>query len=95
MFIAGSVTITLALCLGEIRFFELVNVIPPILIFGLSANLFYTLGWITEIVCKKVMQQKEFLFKTGPVLFIGGIVLSVFFTIAIDIAIIISFLFEK
>jgi hypothetical protein len=95
MLMAGFVTIILAVSLGEIAFTELVNVLPPVLIFAFSANLFYTLGWITEIVCRKFIPEKEFVQKAGPVLFIAGISLSVFFTFAIDIAIVIAFFFKS
>ena|SRR5207249_3375974 len=93
MLIAGIVTIMLALLLREIDFTDLINVLPPVLIFAFSANVFYTLGWITEIVCRKFMSEKEFVQKAGSVLFIAGIILSVFFTLAIDIAIVVAFFF--
>ena len=93
MLVAGIVTMALAILLKEIQVSELINVFPVILIFALSANLFYTLGWITEIVGRRMMPDKEFLKKAAPVLFISGLCLSVFFTLAIDIAIVIAFLF--
>ena len=93
MLVAGFITIVLAVSLKEIRFADLLNALPPVLIFALSANLFYTLGWITEIVCNRLLSEKEFVQKAGPVLFIGGIVLSVFFSFAVDIAVIITFFF--
>ena len=95
MLAAGFITIMLALLLNEIAFIELVNVLPPVLIFAFSANLFYTLGWMIEIVCRKFITEKDFVQKAGPVLFIAGISLSVFFTFAIDIAILIAFFFGK
>jgi hypothetical protein len=93
MLAAGCVTIILAVSLGEISFTDITNALPPILIVALSANLFYTLGWMVEIACRKFIPEKEFVQKAGPVLFIAGISLSVFFTFAIDIAILISFFF--
>src|SRR5678809_878140 len=87
MLAAGCLTILLALLLHEIKVTELFNVLPPILIFAFSANLFYTLGWITEIACHKFISQQEAVQKTGPVLFIAGICISVLFTLAIDVAI--------
>jgi hypothetical protein len=93
MLAAGFVTIILAISLGEINFTDIPNALPPILIFAFSANLFYTLGWMIEIVCRKLIPEKEFVQKAGPVLFISGIILSVFFTFAIDIAILIEFFF--
>jgi hypothetical protein len=93
MLAAGCVTIMLALSLGEIAPIELINVLPPVLIFALSANLFYTLGWMVEIACRKFIPDKEFVQKAGPVLFIAGIGLSVFFTFAIDIALLVAFFF--
>jgi hypothetical protein len=48
----------------------------------------------TEIGFHKFIAQKEMLQKAGPVLFIAGISLSVLFTFAIDIALLISFLFR-
>src|SRR6266536_3014840 len=53
MLAAGSITIILALLLHEIIFTDLINALPPVLIFALSVNLFYTLGWVVEIVCCK------------------------------------------
>lgn len=93
MLAAGCVTIILALLLNEIIFADLINVLPPILIFALSANLFYTLGWVMEIVCRKFISEKAVIQKAGPVLFIAGIAISVLFTFAIDIALLISFFF--
>jgi hypothetical protein len=93
MLAAGFVTIILAISLGEINFTDIPNALPPILIFAFSANLFYTLGWMIEIVCRKLIPEKEFVQKAGPVLFIAGISLSVLFTFAIDIAIVIVFFF--
>jgi hypothetical protein len=93
MLAAGFVTIILAISLGEISFRDTINVLPPVLIFAFSANLFYTLGWMLEIVCSKFISEKEILQKAGPLLFIAGISLSVFFTIAIDIALLITFFF--
>jgi hypothetical protein len=93
MFVAGLVTMMLALLLREISFSELVNVLPPVLIFGFSANLFYTLGWITEIVARRMIPEKEFVKRAGPLLFISGLCLSVFLTVAIDIAMVIAFFF--
>jgi hypothetical protein len=93
MLIAGSFTVLLALILNEIVFIDLVNVIPPILIFALCANLFYTLGWIIEIVCCKLIPEKKLLQNAGTILFIGGIIISVLFTFAIDIALLVSFFF--
>ena len=95
MFAAGSATILLALLLREIVFTDLINVFPPVLIVALSANLFYTLGWIMEIACRKFISEEEVVQKAGPVLFIAGISLSVLFTFAVDIALLISFFFEK
>jgi len=95
MFAAGSATILLALLLGEIAFTDLVNAFPPVLIVALSANLFYTLGWIMEIVCRKFIREKEVVQKAGPILFIAGVSLSVLFTFAVDIALLTSFFFEK
>ena len=94
MLAACCLTILLALLLHEIKVAELFNVLPPILIFAFSANLFYTLGWITEIVCHKFISQQEVVQKTGPVLFIAGICISVLFTLAIDVAIVIAFFFN-
>ena len=94
MLAAGCLTILLALLLHEIKVTELFNVLPPILIFAFSANLFYTLGWITEIACHKFISQQEAVQKTGPVLFIAGICISVLFTLAIDVAIVIAFFFN-
>ena len=94
MLVAGSITILLALLFKEIIFSDLINVLPPILIVAFSANLFYTLGWVVEIACYKFIPDKKTFKKAGPVLFIAGIFLSVFFTVAIDIAIMISFLFQ-
>jgi hypothetical protein len=68
--------------------------LPPILIFAFSANLFFTLGWIVEIVCSRYISEKQFLQKTGPILLIAGISLSVLFTISIDIALLIAFFFQ-
>jgi len=93
MFAAGTVTIILALLLHEIIFTDLINALPPVLIFALSANLFYTLGWVVEIACRKFVPQKELVQKAGPVLFIAGISLSILFTFAIDIALLVSFFF--
>jgi hypothetical protein len=93
MLVAGLITIMLAILLNEIAFADLVNALPPVLIFALSANLFYTLGWMIEIFCRKLIPEKDFVQKAGPILFIAGISLSVFFTFAIDIAILIAFLF--
>jgi len=93
MLAAGCVTIILALLLNEIIFTDLINVIPPILIFALSANIFYTLGWIMEIICRKFISDKTLLQKAGPVLFIGGIIISVLLTFAIDIALLVSYFF--
>ena len=93
MFVAGCCTILFALLLKEIVFNDLFNVLPPVLIFALSANLFYTLGWVVEIACKKFMQDKEIVQKAGPVLFIAGISFSILFTIAIDIALLVAFFF--
>jgi hypothetical protein len=93
MLAAGCVTIMLALLLREIIFTDLINALPPVLIFALSANLFYTLGWVVEIVCRKFITEKEVVQKAGPVLFIAGLSLSVLFTFAIDIALLISFFF--
>ena len=93
MLAAGCVTIMLALLLREIIFTDLINALPPVLIFALSANLFYTLGWVVEIVCRKFIAEKEVVQKVGPVLFIAGLSLSVLFTFAIDIALLISFFF--
>ena len=95
MLAAGSATILLALLLREIAFTDLMNVFPPVLIVALSANLFYTLGWIMEIVCRKFIREKEVVQKAGPILFIAGISLSILFTFAIDIALLTSFFFEK
>ncbi len=93
MLAAGSVTILLALSLGEIIFTDLINVLPPILIFAFSANLFYTLGWLVEILCRKFIAEKTVVQKAGPILFIAGIGISVFVTFAIDIALLIAFFF--
>ena len=95
MLAAGCITILIALLLNEIIFTDLINTIPPILFFALSANLFYTLGWIMEIICRKFISDKTLLQKAGPVLFIGGIIVSVLFTFAIDIALMISFFFGE
>ena len=95
MLAAGSITIILALLLHEIIFTDLINALPPVLIFALSVNLFYTLGWVVEIVCCKFIPQKEVVQKAGPVLFIAGISLSVLFTFAVDIALLISFFFDN
>lgn len=91
--IAGSFTVLFALVLNEIAFADLVNVIPPILIFALCANLFYTLGWIIEIVCYKLISEKKLMQNAGTILFTGGVVISVLFTFAIDIALLVSFFF--
>jgi hypothetical protein len=93
MLVAGCCTILLALILKEIVANDLFNVIPPVLVFALSANLFYTLGWVVEIACKKYMQDKEIIQRAGPVLFIAGVSFSILFTIAIDIAILVAFFF--
>jgi len=93
MFVAGLVTMALALLLNEISFSELSNVLPPVLIFAFSANLFYSLGWIIDIVGRRRMPDKEFVKKAAPVLFISGLCLSVFITLAIDIAMVIAFFF--
>jgi len=94
MLAAGLFTIILALVLNEIIFTDLVNTLPPILIFALSANLFYTLGWVMEIVCRKFIPQKELVQKAGPVFFIAGISISVLFTFAIDVALLVAFFFN-
>ena len=94
MLAAGCLTVLLALSLHEIKVTELFNVLPPILIFAFSANLFYTLGWLTEIACHKFMVQQEAVQKAGPVLFIAGICISVLLTLAIDAAIVIAFFFK-
>ena len=83
----------LAIFLKEISFSELANVFPPVLIFAFSANLFYTLGWIIEIVGRRMIPEKEFVKKAAPVLFISGLCLSIFVTVAIDIAMVIAFFF--
>ena len=93
MLVAGLITIILAISLGEISIPETINVIPPVLIFAISANLFYTLGWILEITCTKFISNKDILQKTGPVLFIAGISLSVLITVAIDVALLVTFFF--
>jgi hypothetical protein len=94
MLVAGVVTIMLAILLHEISFADTINTLPPILIFAFSANLFFTLGWIMEIVCSRFISEKELLQKTGPILLIAGTSLSVLFTIAIDIALLIAFFFQ-
>jgi len=94
MLAAGALTIILAVSLREILVTDLMNALPPILIFALSANLFYTLGWLTEIVCRKFISNKELIQKAGPVLFIAGLSLSVLFAFAIDIALVVEFFFE-
>jgi hypothetical protein len=94
MLAAGCLTILLALLLNEIVFTDLINTLPPVLIFAFSANLFYTLGWITEIVCHKFISQEEVVHKAGPVLFIAGMCISVLFTFAIDVALLIAFFFN-
>src|SRR6478672_12970493 len=94
MLAAGCSTILLALLLREIIFTDLINVLPPVLIFALSANLFYTLGSVVEIVCYKFIAEKEVVQKAGPVLFIAGLSLSILFTFAIDIALVISCFFN-
>jgi hypothetical protein len=93
MLTAGCLTIMLALLLREIIFLDLINALPPVLFVALSANLFYTLGWVVEIVCRKFIAEKEVVQKAGPVLFIAGLSLSILFTFAIDIALLISFFF--
>ena len=93
MLVAGLITIILAVSLGEISIPDTINVTPPVLIFAISANLFYTLGWILEITCTKFISNKEILQKTGPVLFIAGTSLSILFTVAIDIALLVTFFF--
>ena len=93
MLVAGLMTIILAVSLGEISLHDTVNVIPPILIFALSANMFYTLGWILEVTCTKFISNKEILQKTAPILFIAGVSLSLLFTLAIDIALLVAFFF--
>jgi hypothetical protein len=93
MFVAGFATVIFAILLGEIAFTDLINVLPPVLIFAISANLFYTLGWMIEIGCRKFIPEREFVQKAGPVLFVAGIGLSVFLTFAIDIAILVAFIF--
>jgi hypothetical protein len=95
MLIAGIVTIILALLLNEIEFTDLINALPPILVFAFSANLFYTLGWVMEIVCRKFISSKEVVQKAGPILLIAGICISVLFTLAIDIALVITFFFNN
>ena len=95
MLAAGALTIALAVSLGEILITDVVNALPPIIIVALSANLFYTLGWVVEIACRKFITETELVQKAGPVLFIAGIVLSVLFTFAIDIALLVSFFFEQ
>jgi hypothetical protein len=93
MLVAGLITIILAVSLGEISIPDTINVTPPVLIFAISANLFYTLGWILEITCTKFISNKEILQKMGPVLFIAGTILSILFTVAIDIALLVTFFF--
>jgi len=93
MLVAGLITIILAVSLGEISLPDTINALPPVLIFAISANLFYTLGWIVEITCARFISNKEVLQKTGPVLFIAGLSLSVLFTVAIDIALLVTFFF--
>lgn len=95
MLAAGLVTISLAVLLGEITYVDLIKVLPPVLFVAFSANLFYTMGWIVEIACHKFIAEKVFIHKAGPVLLISGISLSLCFTIAIDIALLIAFFLEK
>jgi hypothetical protein len=95
MLAAGCLTVALALLLREIIFTDLINALPPVLIVAFSANLFYTLGWVVEIVCRKFISEKEVTQKAGPVLFIAGLSLSVLFTLAIDIALLVAFFFNS
>ena len=92
---AGLITVMLAILLHEITFADTINTLPPILIFAFSANLFFTLGWIVEIVCSRYVSEKQFLEKAGPILLIAGTSLSILFTIAIDIALLIAFFFQN
>lgn len=93
MLVAGCITILLAVSLNEIAFTDLINVLPPILIVAASANIFYTLGWIIEIIYRRLNNGKETIYNVSSILFIGGIILSVFFTLAIDTAILVAFFF--
>jgi hypothetical protein len=95
MLAAGCLSVVLALLLREIIFTDLINVLPPVLIVAISANLFYTLGWVVEIVCHKFISEKEVTQKAGPVLFVAGLSLSVLFTFAIDIALLVAFFFSS
>lgn len=95
MLAAGFVTIMLAIAFGEISFTDTINVLPPVLVVAFSSNLFFTLGWIVEIVCNKFISEEKFLHKAGPVLLIAGISISVFFTIVIDSMLLITFLFKS
>ena len=63
MLVAGLITIMLAVVLHEISIRDTINALPPVLIFAFSANLFFTLGWIMEIVCNRFMSEKQFLQK--------------------------------
>ena len=94
MLIAGCITILLAVSLHEIAFADVVNTLQPVLIVAASANIFYTLGWIIEIIYHKLNKGKETIYNVSTILFVSGIILSVFFTIAIDIAILIAFFFQ-
>jgi len=93
LIIAGSFTLLIGYVFGHMTFDNPNEFLPPILLFAISANLFYTLGWVVEIASNKLITQREITQQAGPILFIAGTCFSLFITFVIDIAILFSYFF--
>jgi hypothetical protein len=93
LLIAGGLTLLIGCTLGHMTFENPSEFLPPILLFVISANLFYTLGWVVEIASNKFITQRELTQQVGPILFIAGTCFSLFITFIIDIAILFSYFF--
>lgn len=90
MLVAGSLSLLIGFLIGQLTFDPPGNFLLPIFMIALAANLFYTLGWLVEIISGNLIKGTELIQKVGPLLFIGGTCFSLFVTFLIDIVLIVA-----
>ena len=86
MLIFGSVTLLLAYLGGAIKMFPWIG----LTFFAVSANIFYTSGWIIDIAGRRFLSDQPISRRLSPILFLAGTVFSVFLTFAFDTAMLIA-----
>lgn len=81
--IVGATGVICVFILSLIPFLELINLIG-IIIYGIIANMFYSLGFVIEIGAKYYFRSKMDFTEKRKILFVIGLVLSVLVTIGLS-----------